>query len=86
MMLGFLVDLLSGFVSVLAGILPRSPFADLSLSDGVHSMLGWVNWVIPFQPMLAMFGAVVGLLVIVRIGLFLVRNASKFSLIATGGD
>lgn len=85
-MLGFLVDLFSGFVGLLTGVLPRSPFSDLTLGDDVHNMLGWLNWLVPIQGMLGLMGAVVALLVVVVVANFLVSNGSRFASIATGGD
>lgn len=64
-MVNALLGLLTSITAWLVSHLPISPFADMSLLDGgiagsgitLDEMMGWVNWLIPFNDMLLLFGA-----------------------------
>lgn len=56
-MLSFLVSLLHGVFSFLAGFLPDSPLAGVvDTLDGADVGLGWLNWFVPVGDMLALLG------------------------------
>lgn len=60
-MISALLALLTGVVGWLVSHLPASPFANLAIGDiagvNVGTIMGWVNWLIPFQDLLLMFTA-----------------------------
>ena len=72
--------LLSGLVAFLVSHLPLSPFANLAFdSTGfagttLGTVLGWVNWVIPFGPMLALFTAWVAACFAFSVAVWVVRR------------
>lgn len=56
-MIAFLVNLAAGLLSWLSGVLPRSPFADMSLAlSGIADAIGWLNWVVPVGDMAVLLG------------------------------
>lgn len=55
-MLAFLGGLLHGIISFLATFLPDSPLRAFGDALGGAEMgLGWLNWLVPVGPMLAVF-------------------------------
>lgn len=58
-MISAILGLLTGIVGWLVSHLPESPFTNLAFGDigglTLGTMLGWVNWLIPMQDMLALF-------------------------------
>lgn len=75
-MLGFLVDLLGGFVSLLTGVLPQSPFQDITLGEGIDTALGYLNWIIPVGDMLGVFALWLTAAVIIGVVNFIVKKAT----------
>lgn len=51
-MIEFITQLFSTFFEFLTGVLPQSPFQDLTLNSAVTQWLGWLNWVVPIGDML----------------------------------
>ena len=81
-----MVSALFGFLSAMVGWLlthlPASPFASLTLTgvDGFGSysfaqILGWVNWLIPFQDCLTLFSLWLGALCTASVVLWVARKA-----------
>lgn len=74
-MLAFLASILGGFVGLLVGVLPLSPFQNIALGDGVDTALGWLNWVFPVGDCFGIFSLWLAAAVIVGVVSFLVRKA-----------
>lgn len=58
-MLSLITSVIGAIVSWLVAVLPVSPFSGLVL-DGVGDVglyLGWLNWLVPFGDLLALFAA-----------------------------
>ena len=56
-MIAFLLNMVSGLLSWLSGVLPLSPFAGMSLAlSGVADAIGWLNWVVPVGQMAVLMG------------------------------
>lgn len=56
-MIAFLLNMVSGLLAWLSGVLPHSPFANMSLVlNGVADAIGWLNWVVPVGDMVALLG------------------------------
>lgn len=53
-MFSLLGSMLRWFVRFCQGILPVSPFANLTLTN-VSTGLGWLNWLVPMQDIVALF-------------------------------
>lgn len=84
-MFGFLTDLFSGIVQFLTGALPRSPFSDLTLSEDVHTMLGWLNWLVPFDLIVGLVTGVVAVFAIAKVAMWVISNGVDLGKLATGG-
>lgn len=84
-MLELIAKLLTGLLQFLGSFLPASPFQNLTLGEDVARYLGWLNWLVPIGPMLALVGAVLAALVIVRIVLFFVGKFKTFTTLIGGG-
>ena len=84
-MVGFLVDLFSSLVDFLTGVLPQSPFSNLTLSQDVHNYLGWLNWIVPIGDMLTLFGLVLAAYLVARVAIWLVNKGVDMAQLATGG-
>ena len=54
-MLEFLANLWNGLIGFLGAVLPDSPFANMQLVGDVGMAMGWLNWVVPFGAMAALF-------------------------------
>lgn len=56
-MLSFLSTLWSSLLGFIGALLPDSPFRNLALPAGsLATGLGWLNWFVPFESMIALFG------------------------------
>lgn len=55
-MLSFLAGLWGHLISFIGALLPNSPFRDLTLPSGIQTGLGWLNWFVPFDLMIGLFG------------------------------
>lgn len=84
-MLEFLVRLVEGFVGLLAGILPVSPFQGIALSEQLGTALGWLNWVFPVNECARIFGLWLSAAIIVAIASFIVKKGTGVIGAATGG-
>lgn len=82
-MIGFLVDVFSNLVGFLTGVLPKSPFSELTLAEDVHNMLGWLNWIVPIGDMLALFNAVLVVYLLARAAVFLVNRGINLADLAS---
>lgn len=83
-MIAFIVDIFSNLVGWLTGVLPQSPFSDLTLAEDVHNMLGLLNWFVPIGDMLALFSTVLALYVLARGAVFLVNRGISLADLASG--
>ena len=58
----WLTDFLNEIQAVVMLLLPDSPFKDFALPNEVRSLLGYINWIIPFymigNTLLAWIGAI----------------------------
>lgn len=63
--LGFIGDALGGLFGWLADNLPQSPFADITLDGATGDALGWLNWVVPFGDIMALFAAWLAVVLVV---------------------
>lgn len=79
-MLTFLVGLFEGLVGVISGVLPESPFVNMSLTAEFDLALGYLNWVLPVGNCLNWFVVWVGLMLTVTLVKW---TASKAGSIAT---
>lgn len=84
-MLGIIVDLLTGFVSMLTGVLPQSPFQDLTLGEATGVALGWLNWLVPVQQMLGIFSLWLTAAVVAGVANFIVKKTLGVVGFAQGG-
>lgn len=75
-MLGFLVDLFNGFISLLTGLLPQSPFQNITLGQGIDTALGWLNWLVPVGDMLGIFSLWLAAAVIVGVVNFIIKKST----------
>lgn len=85
-MFAFLVDLFSGIVQFLTGVLPRSPFADLTLPEVVHQYLGWLNWIVPINSILTFLGLVLTAFAVAKVAMWVISKGMDATKIATGGQ
>lgn len=76
-MIDFIVNMISGVVGFLTGSLPRSPFSDMSLAQDVTQWLGWLNWLVPMQSMLATFSIVLTAFVAAKAAVALINTGLK---------
>ena len=53
-------ELWNSFGDVITNILPMSPFRGFIQSIGQLPYLGWLNWFIPIQDLITIFGAWLG--------------------------
>lgn len=84
-MFSFLVDLFSGIVNFLTGVLPRSPFADLTLPEVVHTYLGWLNWIVPVNSMLTFLSVVLVAFAAAKVAIWVIEHGVDIGELATGG-
>lgn len=84
-MLEFLVGLVEGFVGLLTGILPTSPFQGISLSEQLGTALGWLNWFFPVNECARIFGLWLTAALIVGVASFIVKKGTGVIGAATGG-
>lgn len=82
-MLTFLAELLGGFINLLTGVLPQSPFQNITLGEGVGTALGWLNWIVPVGDMLGIFALWLTAAVICGVVMFIVRKATGVVGVAT---
>lgn len=70
--------LTQGFAAItgwLAEHLPQSPFANLTFDAGGFSdVLGWLNWIVPFKPILALMAVWLAAILAWRVVRFLIKN------------
>lgn len=77
-MLALLVGLFSGIVHILTGVLPTSPFQGITLPESVDMALGWLNWLVPVNDMMRVFGAWLAAGIIVAIVRFVLAHIDVF--------
>lgn len=53
-------DAFGALLDIFDGLLPGSPFSNLSLDPNVELGLGWLNWFVPFDSMVYLMGVWIG--------------------------
>lgn len=48
-----LVNVVTSFLQIVVGLLPKSPFADFIASWSPPAFLGWLNWLLPVGQILS---------------------------------
>lgn len=56
-MIALIVGFFEGIINLLKGILPQSPFQDITVSEDIDLALGWLNWILPVDNCLRWFTA-----------------------------
>ena len=92
-----MITAIFGFFSTLCAWLiahfPQSPCASITISDpggfatySIQDILGWVNWLIPFGPMLILFNVWAGALLTASAVMFVVRKVVSMGTNGTLGN
>lgn len=75
-MVAVITELLRGLFTLLAGLLPTSPFADWArLAPQMQTGLAWLNWVVDFGGMVQILGTWVLMLVGITLAKVVIRKA-----------
>lgn len=74
-MIGFLSGVLNAIISILASVLPTSPFQSYVLSPDIQQYLAYANWLFPFGDCLTILTVVLGIVATVRVTTFLVNKS-----------
>lgn len=84
--MGAIISSLVTFVlNFLLSVLPLSPFAGLKLDGEVHTAIGWLNWVVPFNEMTTMLLAWIAAATLVTVVGYVLDNIEKIETWLFGG-